>query len=152
MKIKLTSENETKQFGAALFQAIRSPYLIFLQGNLGAGKTTLASGFIQASEYKGAVKSPTYTIVEEYQAHGKNIYHFDLYRLSDPEELEWIGFKDYLDSDSICLVEWPEKGTGFLPQPDLILLLTVCDEGRQVVINARNSEIGKALSTLQAKY
>jgi len=123
MQKYLNSTEETEQFGAELFKSVPSKCLIFLQGDLGAGKTTMVRGFLRAAGYNGTVKSPTYTLVEEYIVDGRKIFHFDLYRVVDPEELEWIGIRDYFDQDSICFIEWPDKGKGFLPQPDIIITL-----------------------------
>jgi tRNA threonylcarbamoyladenosine biosynthesis protein TsaE len=123
MQKYLHSAEETEQFGAELFKSLPSRCLIFLQGDLGAGKTTLVRGFLRAAGYNGVVKSPTYTLVEEYTVAGRKIFHFDLYRVVDPEELEWIGIRDYFDQDSICFIEWPDKGKGFLPEPDRIITL-----------------------------
>ena len=123
MQKYLDSTEATEQFGAELFKSVPSKCLIFLQGDLGAGKTTMVRGFLRAAGYNGTVKSPTYTLVEEYIVDGRKIFHFDLYRVVDPEELEWIGIRDYFDQDSICFIEWPDKGKGFLPQPDIIITL-----------------------------
>jgi tRNA threonylcarbamoyladenosine biosynthesis protein TsaE len=123
MQRYLDSTEATEQFGAELFKSVPSKCLIFLQGDLGAGKTTMVRGFLRAAGYNGTVKSPTYTLVEEYIVDGRKIFHFDLYRVVDPEELEWIGIRDYFDQDSICFIEWPDKGKGFLPQPDIIITL-----------------------------
>ena len=123
MQRYLDSTEATEQFGAELFKSVPSKCLIFLQGDLGAGKTTMVRGFLRAAGYNGTVKSPTYTLVEEYIVDGRKIFHFDLYRVVDPEELEWIGIRDYFDQDGICFIEWPDKGKGFLPQPDIIITL-----------------------------
>jgi tRNA threonylcarbamoyladenosine biosynthesis protein TsaE len=123
MQRYLDSTEATEQLGAELFKSVPSKCLIFLQGDLGAGKTTLARGFLRAAGYNGTVKSPTYTLVEEYVVGARKIFHFDLYRVVDPEELEWIGIRDYFDQDSVCFIEWPDNGKGFLPQPDIIITL-----------------------------
>ena len=123
MQRYLDSTEATEQFGAELFKSVPSKCLIFLQGDLGAGKTTMVRGFLRAAGYSGTVKSPTYTLVEEYVIGGRKIFHFDLYRVVDPEELEWIGIRDYFDQDSVCFIEWPDKGKGFLPNPDIIITL-----------------------------
>ena len=131
----LNSAEETEQFGADLFKSLPSKCLIFLYGDLGAGKTTMVRGFLRAAGYNGTVKSPTYTLVEEYTIGDRKIFHFDLYRVVDPEELEWIGIRDYFDQDSICFIEWPDKGKGFLPEPDRVITLKTQGLGRSVTLD-----------------
>ena len=125
-------ETAMMSLGARLARHFGGPGLIYLQGDLGAGKSTLARGFIKAQGYEGHVKSPTYTLIEPYQLSDKIIYHLDLYRLSDPEELEFIGIRDIFSDDSICLVEWPDKGKGILPEADLLITISHKNEGREV--------------------
>ncbi|MDG2090867.1 MAG: tRNA (adenosine(37)-N6)-threonylcarbamoyltransferase complex ATPase subunit type 1 TsaE [Gammaproteobacteria bacterium] len=132
MSTFLEDETAMEAFGATLADVMQSGGLVTLSGNLGAGKTTLTRGFMHAIGYEGAVKSPTYTLVEPYDINGRNIMHFDLYRLSDPEELEFLGFRDYLDGATLCLIEWPEKAKGFLPEPDLAIDIEVVKNGRQI--------------------
>lgn len=113
------NEEEMLRLGARLARIIRPPMLIYLYGPLGAGKTTLVRGILQGLNHTGSVKSPTYTIVEPYKLADFTLYHFDLYRLNDPAELEALGFRDYLSGDSLCILEWPERGEGWLPPADV---------------------------------
>lgn len=118
--------------------------LLYLQGDLGAGKTTFTRGVLRALGHRGAVKSPTYTLVEPYDLDAFTVNHFDLYRLSDPEELDYIGIRDYLGPTQVCLIEWPERGQGMLPSPDLCITLTVSGE-RRLVNMAAHSMRGREL-------
>lgn len=117
-------------FGSRLAQATTQGAVIFLQGELGAGKTTLVRGFVRALGYAGRVKSPTYTLLESYRLEGVNLYHLDLYRLADAEELEWIGIRDLLEDADLCLIEWPDRGLGVLPPADLEIQIEYRGEGR----------------------
>ena len=128
-QLYLADELQTVSAGIYIGACLRAGMTVFLDGQLGAGKTTLTRGILQALGYSGAVKSPTYTLVEPYEELLTTIYHFDLYRLGDPEELEYMGIREYFDSDSICLVEWPERGLEYLPEPDVILALIPKKDG-----------------------
>jgi len=143
MKITLLNEQETEQFGAELWRILPKKCLVFLKGDLGAGKTTLTRGVLRAAGYTMAVKSPTYTLVEEYDMPDGKVFHFDLYRIKDPEELEWIGMQDYLEQQSLCFIEWPELGKGWLPAPDIELSITTEGEGRVIEIQVLSEKLLK---------
>ena len=148
MQRYLESAEATEHFGAVLGDLLPPKCLIFLHGDLGAGKTTLVRGFLRAAGHAGAVKSPTYTLVEEYNVGRRKIYHFDLYRLADPEELEWIGIRDYLDEQAVCIVEWPEMGEGILPGADLSIRLSVQGAGRLLRIDVFADELKKLFTSI----
>lgn len=132
----LADEAATEALGARLAQQLPRG-LVWLEGDLGAGKTTLVRGWLRQLGHQGAVKSPTYTIVEPYQLQGMPVYHFDLYRLADAEELEMIGGRDYFSEPSLCLVEWPQRAQAAMPSPDLIVTLTAQGSGRDARLEFR---------------
>jgi len=142
-------EPATVGFGARLARACGVGALIFLRGELGSGKTTLVRGVLRGLGHEGIVKSPTYTLVEPYRLGEQWVYHFDLYRVSDPEELEYIGVREYFDANALCLVEWPERGSGFLPEPDLVIVLAYRGDGRQVQLSAHTARGAGILDALE---
>lgn len=118
--------------GADLAEVLAAPVVIFLEGPLGAGKTTLARAFLRGLGYAGAVRSPTYTLVESYPFDGFDVHHLDLYRVADPDELEFLGVRDLAASDAIWLVEWAERGADRLPAPDHVIRIAFEATGRHV--------------------
>ena len=125
MTLQIPSSRIMEEVGAHLANACKFGVLIFLQGALGAGKTTLARGFIHALGHEGPVQSPTYTLVEPYSLDRFTVYHCDFFRISSPEELEYLGLRDYIHDRSICLVEWPERAKDFLPSADIRVVIRV---------------------------
>jgi tRNA threonylcarbamoyladenosine biosynthesis protein TsaE len=139
----LADENATIAVGDGLAKVLlsqgeqaQSALIVYLNGDLGAGKTTLTRGFVRGMGHIGNVKSPTYTLVEPYELPPWQIYHFDLYRLSDPEELEYMGIRDYFAENSCCFIEWPEKGAGILAKADIVIELKYKDEQRTIELCA----------------
>jgi tRNA threonylcarbamoyladenosine biosynthesis protein TsaE len=145
VELQISSEDEMLRLGELLSSALRTIRLVTFTGDLGAGKTTLVRGILRGRHYQGAVKSPTFTLVEPYDLEDQPIYHFDLYRLDAPEELEFIGTREYLQGEGLCLIEWPEKGIGFLPEPDLTVTINKNPRGRLVTIEFP-SDRGKAVA------
>lgn len=139
--LTLPDEAATIAAGQCLAQGLLPGISIWLQGDLGAGKTTLVRGVLRGLGFEGKVKSPTYTLVEPYVVSGLYLYHFDLYRFNDVDEWEASGFREYFNSNTVCLVEWPEKAEGLLPQPDLELTLSLPDSGgRRLDIKAYGAQ------------
>lgn len=148
MPITLDDEAAQVALGESLGRALAGRGQVHLIGDLGAGKTTLARGILRAYGHVGAVKSPTYTLVEPYETETARIFHFDLYRLGDPEELEFIGARDMLGGEALCLIEWPSRGAGWLPEPDLEIHLEVVAGGRRALARARSQRGHAVLARL----
>jgi len=147
--INLPDEASTSQFAAQLAETISPGMVLYLRGELGAGKTTLVRALLNALGYQGRVKSPTYTLLEQYNVGGFSFCHFDLYRFQDAMEWETTGFNDEFNGENICLVEWPEQAAGLLPPADMEIFFEILPEGRKIKIYAK-SNAGKAcLSSLQ---
>ncbi|MEE9493430.1 MAG: tRNA (adenosine(37)-N6)-threonylcarbamoyltransferase complex ATPase subunit type 1 TsaE [Gammaproteobacteria bacterium] len=136
----LPDDAATRAFGARLKSLLQPGDIVYLQGDLGAGKTTLVRALLRSMGYKGVVKSPTYTLIETYHPDALTVHHLDVYRLTEPEELEWLGIRDLFDKATIALIEWPEKGVGFLPPATVTVSLAVKQEGRQIEVSRGLSE------------
>lgn len=148
VKLAVPSVAEMEALGARLARGIDKIHLLYLHGALGTGKTTLVRGILRALGHVGLVKSPTFTLVEPYSFDGLIVYHIDLYRVSDPEELEFLGFRDYLESESVCLVEWAERGVEKLPPPDLDVTIQNVDDTRTVELESYSDRGTELLSGL----
>lgn len=134
MEIQLESPEAQRDFGATLARAMAPPCVLYLEGDLGTGKTTLTRGILAGLGHAGAVRSPTYTLIEPYALDGISVYHLDLYRLGDPEELEYLGLRDLMAEAALWVVEWPERGLGFLPKPDLLIQISYQGAGRRLTV------------------
>ncbi len=148
VSLMLADEAASLQLGAWLGQALGGGGILFLEGTLGAGKTTLTRGLLQALGHSGAVKSPTYTLVEPYLLGERQVFHFDLYRLGDPEELEFMGIRDYFAPGNLCVLEWPSRGQGFLPPADVAITLQVQAPGRAASLLAHTAKGRRCLADL----
>jgi len=146
--LQVHGEERQVALGERLGAAVGQQALVFLEGELGAGKTTLVRGFLQARGHRGNVKSPTYTLVEPYELPTGTCYHLDLYRLADGEELEYLGLREMLAEQAVLLVEWPQRGDGWLPPADLRVEIAHADDGRQVCIDATSDRGREILSRL----
>lgn len=152
----IKGEKEMVHFGGLLCDACDGNEVIYLHGELGAGKTTMVRGFIHQLGHTGAVKSPTYTLVEHYSYNNKTVYHFDLYRLGEAEELEYMGIRDYFHRKAVSLIEWPEKGRGYLPKADIDIKIYYEHEGQRRLhfeaVSRRGVQIFNGLSGLYSAF
>jgi tRNA threonylcarbamoyladenosine biosynthesis protein TsaE len=138
----LPAEADTLALGVALAPCLEPGLVVYLSGQLGAGKTTLARGLLRGLGYTGPVKSPSYTLVELYKFSRLYLYHFDFYRFNRPSELGDAGLREYFTPAAVCLVEWPERAAGALPAADIRIELKITESGRQAAIDA-DTEIGR---------
>ena len=129
------------ELGKSVSEKLKIGWIVFLNGELGAGKTTLVKGILQGMGHQGIVTSPTYTLVEPYDFDHKKVYHFDLYRLENPYDLEMLGVRDMVNASSLCLIEWPEKGEGVFANPDVEIFIGYADKGRQIEITSPHCSI-----------
>ena len=142
LSILLVDENATSELARRLSAQLKPGMVIYLHGDLGAGKTTLVRGVLNALGYSGRVKSPTYTLLEPYHIAGLDLRHFDLYRLQNDNEWESAGFRDEFDGEKIFFIEWPEKAMNSIPQADVSIDFEILEQGRRVTFHA-NTEMGK---------
>ena len=142
LTLDLPSEADTLALGAGVARGLALGMVVFLSGELGAGKTTLARGILRGLGYTGRVKSPSFTLVEVYNLSRLYLYHFDFYRFTDPRELGDAGFREHFNPDSVCLVEWPENAAGVVPAADIRIEMKIAGSGRQLEIDA-DTEAGR---------
>ena len=146
-EFELSDETATLALGCSVAGKSQVPQVIFLRGDLGAGKTTFSRGFLRGRGHDGSVKSPTYTLVEPYESvPGGPVFHLDLYRLGDAQELAFLGLDDYLSAEGILLIEWPERAEAQLPLATLDITLTTQGSGRKAAVRAADPVLLKALS------
>lgn len=131
----VTCVEDMEAVGASLLKNLPPPAIIYLRGNLGAGKTTLVRGALRQLGHQGLVKSPTFTLVETYPFPEFEVHHLDLYRINDPEELDYIGLREYCSGPTICFIEWPDMGKPLLPKPTHEISIQYIETGRQVTIS-----------------
>ncbi len=136
--IDLADEAATVAYGESLARRLPAGALVYLQGHLGAGKTTLVRGILRGLGHHGSVKSPTYTLLELYELPSCLVYHFDFYRIADSQELEFIGIDELMESEALKLVEWPERVRERLPPPDVVIRMCAVGEGRRVEVEFRS--------------
>ncbi len=143
LTLNLKGQEKTEQFGSVVAKILtdicqkqQKAICVYLDGDLGAGKTTFSRGFIQSCGFKGVVRSPTYTLVESYDFDNYKVYHFDLYRLLDPEELEYMGIRDYFAKACVCLIEWPSKALGYIPKSDFVISFDYDKQSRKAMIES----------------
>ena len=134
----LADEAATLALADALLPYLEGAPLVFLEGQLGAGKTTLVRGILRSLGHMGSVKSPTYTLLEPYEVAGRTVYHFDRYRIGDSEELDFIGIDELVDADALKLIEWAERGAARLPTPDVTIRLSLEGEGRHIEVSVKS--------------
>lgn len=146
VEIVVATAQDMEELGARLAKGLSFVQLVYLRGALGTGKTTLVRGLLHAMGHMGVVRSPTFTLVEEYVVSGRQIYHLDLYRVRHPEELEFIGFRDYVKNNNLCLIEWAERGAAALPLPDLDVGIRKSGDQRIVRLTSHTERGAKLLS------
>ncbi len=148
MSLWAAGEADMEALGLRFAKACDGGAVIYLQGGLGTGKTTFTRGLCHCLGYAGFVKSPTFALVESYLIGTREVHHFDLYRVTEPEELEFIGIRDFFTPEALCIVEWPERGAGWLPEGDVVLAFAYVSEGRRVDVTAGTAKGRQILGRL----
>ena len=152
LKVHLPDERATLRLGAALAAALEPGLVIYLRGELGAGKTTLVRGVVRALGHEGVVRSPTYTLVEVYAVSRLNLHHFDFYRFHDPREWIDAGFRESFNGRTVSLIEWPEKAAGLLPPADMEIALALHGTGRNAELTSSSLRGQKCLARLEERW
>lgn len=152
MEIELPDTESQLAFGERLGRLVPRRLVVYLEGELGTGKTTLVRGILRGLGYGGPVRSPTYTLIEPYELPAARVYHLDLYRLSDPEELEYLGLRDLSGEDAVLMVEWPERGAGTLPPADLTIRIRYQANGRHLTLDAMTAEVRTLISSIDLPH
>lgn len=150
MELMLADEAAQVAFGARLAAVLPERFVLYLDGDLGTGKTTLTRGLLRALGHQGAARSPTYTLIESYELAARTLHHLDLYRLGDPDELEYLGLRDLLADAAIWIVEWPQRGAGALPDADLVIHLDHLRLGRRLRLELRSASAQQLIARLSA--
>lgn len=148
MTLSLPSEKQTEQLACQLSKVLYSPLVLTFRGEIGAGKTTLIRSMLQSLGVQSAIKSPTFSLIESYFINGLHIHHFDLYRIHEAEALEYLGFRDYFTNDAVCLIEWPQRASGYLEQADLEFNLLVKGDGRMLHAVAHSKAGSELLASM----
>ncbi|HYN78532.1 MAG TPA: tRNA (adenosine(37)-N6)-threonylcarbamoyltransferase complex ATPase subunit type 1 TsaE [Lamprocystis sp. (in: g-proteobacteria)] len=150
LEILLPDAESQATFGEHLATQLPRGLVIYLKGDLGTGKTTLARGILRGLGHQGAARSPTYTLIEPYEIGARRVYHLDLYRLADPEELEYLGLRDLLAEDALWLIEWPERGAELLPAPDLAIMIEYLPQGRRLTLSTVGEKAHNLVTALHS--
>ena len=149
--LEIPDAQQQEALGAMISADAPAAFIVYLEGDLGAGKTTLVRGFLRGLGYRGNVKSPTFTLLEPYELDDRAVYHLDLYRLADPGELEYLGLRDLLVQDATLLIEWPEQGRGMLPNADIVVDIGYRGEGRSLGFRSYSAEGERLLGALNVR-
>lgn len=152
LEVRLGDPAAQLAFGECLGRLLPRRLVVYLEGDLGTGKTTLVRGILRALGHHGSVRSPTYTLIEPYELPQARVYHLDLYRLSGPDELEYLGLRDLSGDEAVLLVEWPERGAGALAPPDLVVGIRYQVRGRHLILSAKGPLGAAVIASLEGAW